>query len=87
VAALKPAYLKVDIALVRDVHRQKVNQQVVKAILDMGTGIGATVIAEGIETKEEADALLGLGVSWGQGYLFARPIDPYAPRPLPVAAS
>ncbi len=87
VAALKPAYLKVDIALVRDVHLQKVNQQVVKAILDMGTGIGATVIAEGIETKEEADALLGLGVSWGQGYFFARPIDPYAPRPLPVAAS
>jgi EAL domain-containing protein (putative c-di-GMP-specific phosphodiesterase class I) len=87
VAALKPAYLKVDIALVRDVHRQKVNQQVVKAILDMGTGIGATVIAEGIETKEEADALIGLGVSWGQGYFFARPIDPYAPRPLPVAAS
>ena len=86
VAALKPAYLKIDIALVRDVHRQKVNQQVVKAILDMGTGIGATVIAEGIETREEADALLGLGVSWGQGYLFARPIDPYAPRPLPAAA-
>jgi EAL domain-containing protein (putative c-di-GMP-specific phosphodiesterase class I) len=87
VAALKPAYLKIDIALVRDVHLQKVNQQVVKAILDMGTGIGATVIAEGIETREEADALLGLGVSWGQGYLFARPIDPYAQRPLPVAAS
>ena len=53
VAALKPAYLKIDIALVRDVHQKKVSQQVVKAILDMGEGLGATVIAEGIQTREE----------------------------------
>jgi EAL domain-containing protein (putative c-di-GMP-specific phosphodiesterase class I) len=45
----------------------------------MGEGVGAKVIAEGIQTQEEADALLGLGVRYGQGYLFARPIDPYAP--------
>ncbi len=86
VAALKPSFLKIDIALVRDVHLQKVNQQVVKAILDMGAGMGATVIAEGVETREEADALLGLGVAWGQGYFFARPIDPYAARPVSAAA-
>ena len=49
VATLKPAYLKIDIALVRDVHQKKVSQQVVKAILDMGDGLGATVIAEGIQ--------------------------------------
>jgi EAL domain-containing protein (putative c-di-GMP-specific phosphodiesterase class I) len=38
------------------------------------------VIAEGIETREEAEALRGLGVEWGQGYFFARPVDPYAER-------
>ena len=87
VAALKPAYLKIDIALVRDVHQKKVSQQVVKAILEMGEGLGATVIAEGIQTQEEADALRDLGVEWGQGYFFARPVDPRAtsrsPRPGP----
>ena len=69
VAVLKPAYLKIDIALVRDVHQKKVSQQVVKAILDMGDGLGATVIAEGIQAREEADALRELGVHLGPGLL------------------
>lgn len=65
------------------------SQQVVKAILDMGAGVDAIVIAEGIETQEEAEALVGLGVRWGQGYFFGRPQDPYAPgfRPDKRAAT
>ena len=78
VAVLRPAYLKIDIALVRDVHQKEVSQKVVKAILEMGEGLGAAVIAEGVQTNEEADALRRLGVRWAQGYLFARPVDPYA---------
>jgi len=80
-AVLRPAYLKIDIALVRDVHQKRMSQQVVKAILDMGEGLGAEVIAEGIQTKDESDALRALGVRWGQGYFFARPVDPYATPP------
>jgi EAL domain-containing protein (putative c-di-GMP-specific phosphodiesterase class I) len=87
VAALKPAYLKIDIALVRDVHQKRISQQVVKAILDMSRGLGATVIAEGIQTKDEATALIDLGVTWGQGYFFARPVDPYAERAVAPTAS
>ena len=88
VAVLKPAYLKIDIALVRDVHQKKVSQQVVKAILDMGEGLGATVIAEGIQAREEVEALRDLGVIWGQGYFYARPVDPYAvPRRGPGEVS
>jgi EAL domain-containing protein (putative c-di-GMP-specific phosphodiesterase class I) len=57
----------------------------VKAILDMGEGLGATVIAEGIQAREEADVLRELGVIWGQGYFYARPVDPYAiPRQAPA---
>jgi EAL domain-containing protein (putative c-di-GMP-specific phosphodiesterase class I) len=62
--------------LVRDVHQRPINRQVVKAILELGAGVGATVIAEGIETEDEADALRTLGVRFGQGYLFGRPMDP-----------
>jgi EAL domain-containing protein (putative c-di-GMP-specific phosphodiesterase class I) len=36
------------------------------------------VVAEGVETREEADVLADIGVTWAQGYLFARPVDPYA---------
>jgi EAL domain-containing protein (putative c-di-GMP-specific phosphodiesterase class I) len=64
--------------LVRDIHLKPVNQQVVKAILEMATGVGATVVAEGIQTPDEATALQGLGVRYGQGYLYARPLDPHA---------
>ncbi len=78
VAVLKPAFLKIDIGLVRDVHLKKVSQQVLRAIMDMGDGLGATVIAEGVQTKDEYEALTEIGVRWGQGYYLARPVDPYA---------
>jgi EAL domain-containing protein (putative c-di-GMP-specific phosphodiesterase class I) len=84
-ANLGASYFKIDMALVRDVHQKRVSQQVVKAILDMGTGVGAIVIAEGIETAEEAEALQGLGVRYAQGYYFGRPQDPYASTPQAAA--
>jgi EAL domain-containing protein (putative c-di-GMP-specific phosphodiesterase class I) len=83
IANLGASYLKIDMGLVRDVHQKRTGQQVIKAILDMGAGVGATVIAEGIQTREEAEAIVALGVRYGQGYLFGRPVDPYAPIPKP----
>jgi EAL domain-containing protein (putative c-di-GMP-specific phosphodiesterase class I) len=77
-ASLAASYLKIDMSLVRDIEHKKASQQVVKAILELGNGMGATVIAEGIQTSEEAQALKDMGVRYGQGYLFARPIDPAA---------
>jgi EAL domain-containing protein (putative c-di-GMP-specific phosphodiesterase class I) len=85
IASLGASFLKIDMALVRDVHEKPVSQQVVKAILDMASGVGATVIAEGIQTQEEAAAIQALGIRYGQGYLFARPIDPYAPKKVPAS--
>jgi EAL domain-containing protein (putative c-di-GMP-specific phosphodiesterase class I) len=86
VAVLKPAYLKIDISLVRDVHLKRVSQQVLRAIMDMGDGLGSVVIAEGIQSKDEYETLSELGVRWGQGYYLARPVDPYAePKALPHA--
>lgn len=87
VAILRPSYLKIDMALVRDLPQKRVSQQVVKAIAEMGGGMGATVIAEGIQTQEEADTLRSLGIRFGQGYLFTRPVDPYAPKPASVAGN
>ena len=73
IAHLKPSFLKIDIALVRDVHVSMVNRAMVKAIISLGHGIGATVIAEGIHTEDEAQTLRGMGVDFGQGYYLARP--------------
>jgi EAL domain-containing protein (putative c-di-GMP-specific phosphodiesterase class I) len=77
---LGASYLKIDMGLVRDVHQKHISQQVVRAIADMGAAVRATVIAEGIQTQEEAAALLGLGVRFGQGYLFGRPVDVQSAR-------
>jgi EAL domain-containing protein (putative c-di-GMP-specific phosphodiesterase class I) len=85
VATLGASYLKIDMGLVRDVHQKKVSQQVVKAIVELGQGVGATVIAEGIQTTEELGALKDLGLRYGQGYLFGRPRDPYAREPATAA--
>ncbi len=85
IATLGASYLKIDMGLVRDVHERRVGQQVIKAILDMGNGAGATVIAEGVQSREEADALGELGLRYAQGYYYARPVDPYRPNARALA--
>jgi EAL domain-containing protein (putative c-di-GMP-specific phosphodiesterase class I) len=86
IANLGASYLKIDMGLVRDVNQKRISQEIIKAILEMGASVGATVIAEGIETTEEAERLLELGVRYGQGYLYARPADPYDQKRAAVAA-
>jgi EAL domain-containing protein (putative c-di-GMP-specific phosphodiesterase class I) len=76
IARLKPTYLKIDISLVRDVNVSPVNQAMVKAIISLGRNIGASVIAEGIQTEEETIALKAMGVDYGQGHFLARPEAP-----------
>ncbi len=44
------------------------------AILHLSTAVGADMIAEGVETEAEASALVDLGYSVAQGYLFAKPM-------------
>ena len=73
IARLKPHFLKIDMSLVRDVHVSTVNREMVKAILSLGEGIGATVIAEGIQSDDEARALQAMGIAYGQGFHLARP--------------
>ena len=46
-----------------------------RAIVDLGRSFGLTVVAEGIETEAQRDALRALGCTRGQGYLFARPLS------------
>ena len=46
----------------------------VDMVVNLGRGLGLTVIAEGIETEEQRQYLIGLGCHEGQGWLFARPM-------------
>ncbi|HEX8588591.1 EAL domain-containing protein [Pseudomonas sp.] len=73
-AMFQPHVLKIDMALTRDIDQDAVRRAIVEGIVLMSKRIGITVVAEGIETCEERDALLDLGVELMQGYLFARPM-------------
>ena len=73
IAKLKPSYLKIDKSLVHDVHASEFNRRMVKDLIALGHGIGAEVLAEGIQREEEAQVLRGIGVDYGQGYHLGRP--------------
>ena len=47
--------------------------KIVQSILLLGQGLGIEVVAEGVETEEQASTLRRLGCKRAQGYLFARP--------------
>ena len=80
-ALLEPDMVKLDMALVRDVHREASKQTVVKTIVGMCKELNIIVTAEGIETPEERDALTRAGCDLMQGYLFAKPGTPF-PTPF-----
>ncbi|HEX3580640.1 MAG TPA: EAL domain-containing protein [Thermoanaerobaculia bacterium] len=73
----KPHYLKLDMAVTRRVDREPYKQRIVRSMAEFAQNIGAVLIAEGVETWQEAEALTACGVEWAQGFLFARP----TPRP------
>ena len=67
--------LKIDQAFVRDVERDKNAAAIAKTLIGLGNTLGFTVVAEGVETKEQRAFLQGMGCRVFQGYLFSRPVD------------
>jgi EAL domain-containing protein (putative c-di-GMP-specific phosphodiesterase class I) len=71
---LKPMIIKIDRALVQGIHLEYQKQVVVNAIVNIAKSIGALVVAEGVETEEEAILALELGADMLQGFYFAHPL-------------
>jgi len=71
VRLLKPDYIKLDKSLL-DSYMEHGDPKLVEAIA-FSKNEGATVIVEGVETKEQADILTSLGVEFMQGYYWGRP--------------
>ena len=72
---IKPDVIKIDLTLIRSVDQDPARQELVNTLNHLAQKIGAVVIAEGIETREELEALQRIGVPYGQGYLFGHPCD------------
>jgi EAL domain-containing protein (putative c-di-GMP-specific phosphodiesterase class I) len=77
IAELRPDFIKIDMALIRDIHLHPIKQDLTATIARFSTSSGTTLIAEGVEVVEELRCLQRIGVRYAQGYLFARPGPPF----------
>jgi len=66
--------VKVDRSFVRGMAADSIDRELVAAVVGMGRALKLIVVAEGIETPEQAEVLRELGCDIGQGFLFAKPL-------------
>ncbi|MCS4279011.1 EAL domain-containing protein [Stenotrophomonas rhizophila] len=72
-ADFQPDMVKLDMALIRDIDRSPSRRAIVAGVVSMCEQLSVDVIAEGIETDDEAHCLSDLGIRLMQGYWFGRP--------------
>jgi EAL domain-containing protein (putative c-di-GMP-specific phosphodiesterase class I) len=78
-AQLEPEVVKLDMTLVRNVHLEPTKKKLITSMVSLCRELGMTVLAEGVETKDERDALAELGCDLLQGYLFGKPQQGFQP--------
>jgi len=66
--------LKIDQSFVRDLPNDEEDSAITKAVIALGNSLNLTLIAEGVETKEQRDFLLENGCNNIQGYFYAKPM-------------
>lgn len=66
--------LKIDRSFITPMLADRDSVAIVRAILGLASALGMETTAEGVETEELAETLIGLGCDVGQGYYFARPL-------------
>jgi EAL domain-containing protein (putative c-di-GMP-specific phosphodiesterase class I) len=73
-AQMPITHLKIDRAFVMNLFADQKSLMIVKSLIYMADVLGLTLIAEGIETREQLALLKSLGVRYGQGFLFSKPL-------------
>lgn len=83
-AMLEPDFVKLDMGIVRGITHDSRAARLVRHIREFCDGEGIRTIAEGVETALEYRTLLGLGIDLMQGYLFAKPAEPFCSIAVPL---
>lgn len=73
ISSLMPDIIKLDKNLIRNIDKDEIKQFMCKAMIDFCNNACIEIIAEGIETEEELQTLIKLGVGYGQGYFLGVP--------------
>lgn len=86
-ARFQPDTVKLDMELIRGIDASLSRRIIVEGIISMCAKLGVGLVAEGVETQAELDALTSLGIRYVQGFLFARPGFEHLPVLAPVASA
>lgn len=70
------AILKIDRSFVDGLGVDREDEVIVAAVIGLARSLGIAVVAEGVESRIQADHLLRLGCGWAQGYFFGKPVAP-----------
>jgi EAL domain-containing protein (putative c-di-GMP-specific phosphodiesterase class I) len=73
-AELKPDIIKLDRALITDCHRDSTRHAIISSMVKLAQKLHIKLVAEGVETEEELQALAKLRVRFVQGFYFSRPV-------------
>lgn len=71
---LRPDLIKLDMSVIRDIDSDVLNQEVVRSLVKLSHNTGSLVVAEGIETENEALKVLELNADVLQGFFLSMPI-------------
>lgn len=74
---VRPEFIKIDRSLISGINQDKLKFMLVRSMQEIAEASGSRIIGEGMETPEELATVRSLGISYGQGYVIARP----APTP------
>ncbi|MDF2557536.1 MAG: hypothetical protein K0R71_1364 [Bacillales bacterium] len=73
ISDINPNYIKLDMKLIRNIHIDNLKRAIVKGMVEFSKASSVKLIAEGVETYEELETLVKLGVQYGQGYFIQKP--------------
>jgi len=85
IAALEPDFIKFDIGLIKNIHKDTIKQDLVRAIMHFAEKINTPVIAEGIENIYDYTFIRSIGIPYAQGFLFSKPAPAFPKITYPRA--
>jgi EAL domain-containing protein (putative c-di-GMP-specific phosphodiesterase class I) len=69
-----PDKIKIDRSFVSAMTSDRDSEEIIRALIGLGSGLRLTVTAEGVETRAQLSRLLALDCAFGQGFLFSRAV-------------
>ena len=68
--------MKIDRSFVSGLGQSQEDEEIVRAVVAMSNALGLSIVAEGVETRRQRDALAAVGVTQGQGWLWGPAVPP-----------